>query len=297
MKRFILDILRFFGIVLLCFLSLELPIQLNYEHQIAASADWQCLKGINADILIVGNSRVESGFDPVLIEKETGLSCFVLAQTGWQSALLRRKLERYLEENTAPSFVVVQADPIHLASRSDWYAKSNFLKYLFLDREGLFETMSVYQGFHWYEFFIPFVRYQGVPGRYIRDAFNLPMELDKTKGYKANKGVFRNEPVPVDGMGLDYDKIQFLSEFFEQAPLADGIAVFPLVSRHLYPKINDIPALTQFCQEKGIAFLNCNNDIKNKPDSIFSNHTHANYLGAKLQTELLISSINALQLP
>ena len=296
MKQFIIELAKFSGIVLLCFLSLEIPIQVNYKHQIAASADWQCLKGINADILIVGNSRVESGFDPVLIEKETGLSCFVLAQTGWQSALLRRKLERYLEENTAPSFLVVQADPIHLASRSDWYAKSNFLKYLFLDREGLFETMRNYQGFHFYEFFIPFIRYQGVPGRYIRDAFNLPMELDKTKGFKANKGVFRNEAIPVDGMNMCDHEIQFLNEFFEQAPLAAGIAVFPLVSRHLYPKINDIPQLTQFCHEKNIAFLNCNEAINDKPDSIFSNHTHANYLGAKLQTELLISSIHALQL-
>jgi len=297
MKRFILDILRFFGIVLLCFLSLELPIQLNYEHQIAASADWQCMSDIDADILIVGNSRVESGFDPIAIENATGLSCYVLAQTGWQSRLLRRKLERYLENNSYPAFLIVQADPIHLNSRKDWYAKSNFLKYLFLDREGLYETMSVYQGFHWYEFFIPFIRYQGVPGRFIRDALNLPMTLDKTKGFKANRGIFRNDSIPIEGMSMNDSEIEFLNEFFDQTPSAIGIAIFPLVSPYLYPKIKNLSELQEFCEARDLVFVNCNESILGRPDSIYSNHTHANHYGAKLQTELLISHVNALQLP
>ena len=240
MKRFVLDLARFFGITLLCFLALELPIQLNYKYQIAASADWQCMNDINADILIVGNSRVESGFNPIAIENATELSCYVLAQTGWQSRLLKRKLERYLENNSPPTFLIVQADPIHLNTRSTWYSKSNFLKYLFLDREGLFETMSVYQGFHWYEFYIPFIRYKGVPGRYIRDAFNIPMRLEKTKGYKANMGSFRNDSIPIETMSMDVSEIEFLSEFFDQTPSAIGIAVFPLVSAYLYPKVKNI---------------------------------------------------------
>jgi hypothetical protein len=297
MKRFILDLGKFCGLLLLCFFALEIPIQLNYKHQISASADWQCLEDINADILIVGNSRVESGFDPIMIENATGLSCFVLAQTGWQSALLRLKLERYLENNRPPSFLVVQADPLHLTTRKDWYSKSNFLKYLFMDREGLFTTLQGYQGFHWYEFYIPFIRYIGVPGRYIRDALNLPMELDKVKGFKPNKGTFRNDSIPIEGMGMADSEIDFLREFFNQTPSATSIAVFPLMSNYLYPKIDDIPKLSEFCATENVLFLNCNKLIENKPDSIYSNHTHANQYGAQIQTELLISHINALQLP
>ena len=123
------------------------------------------------------------------------------------------------------------------------------------------------------------------------------MELDKTKGFKANKEVFYNAAIPFDSISMGYHEIQLMNEFFEQVPLATGISVFPLVSRHLYPKINDIPVLKQFCEENAIAFLNCNDATENKPDSIFSDHVHANDLGAKLQTELLISSIHALQLP
>ena len=132
MAKFLKEIGLFLLILLGVFLALEVPIQVNYDTQISERADWQCLDSINADILVVGNSRVEGGFDPMAIEEGTGYVTYLLTQSGWQAPVLRQKLENYLLVNEPPTWLVIQADPIHLKARKDWYAKSQFLKYCLL---------------------------------------------------------------------------------------------------------------------------------------------------------------------
>ena len=276
---------------LMALLILELPVQWNYEHQITDAGDWHRLDSINAEVLIIGNSRVESGFDATKIEAQTGLKTYCLVQTGWQSRLLRKKLENYLQVNRPPRFLVIQSDPLHLGTRSDWYAKPIFLKFLFLDRENLYETMKAYKGFHWYEFYIPFVRYIGLLGRYIRDALNIPYPLHRVKGYRPNNGRNRNEPIPFDELSMTQEDIDYLSEFYKQCPKANHIALFPLVTPALYPRINGVDNLSQFCIENQVEFINLNEIIIAKPDSIFSNHTHVNSWGAAQQSNELIHAL------
>jgi len=297
MRQFLNQIGLFLILLLGVFLVLEAPVQINYDTQISAVADWQCLDSINADILVVGNSRVESGFNPIAIEKATGYEAFLLTQTGWQAPLLKKKLENYMLVNEPPIWLVIQADPIHLNTRSDWYAKSQFLKYLFLDRENLQETVRPYKGYRWFEFVVPFIRYQGVPGRYVRDALGIPMELDKMKGYKPNKGRNRHEPIPFDSCKIELESLKILEDFYELSPTSIKMGVYPLVSPELYDRTMGVTNIERFCADHGIQFINANELIKHKPDSIYSNHTHANIYGAMMQTQLLTDRINALQLP
>ena len=294
MKDFLNRLSLSITLILVAFLILELPVQWNYDHQITDAGDWHKLDNINADILIIGNSRVESGFDATVVEAKTGLKTHCLVQTGWQSRLLRKKLEHYLKVNPQPKYLVVQSDPLHLGTRSDWYAKPSFLKYLFLDREDLFDTMKPYKGFHWYEFFIPYVRYMGLPGRYIRDALNLPFPLHRVKGYRPNHGRNRNEPIPYGKLSMIDSDIEFLSEFYSQCPQSKRVAVFPLVTPSLYDRVSGVDELNRFCNSNQVMLIDLNTAISEKPDSIFSNHTHVNEWGAVKQTNHLI---NALQQP
>lgn len=297
MAKFLKEIGLFLLILFGVFLGLEVPIQVNYDIQISERADWQCLDNINADILIVGNSRVESGFDPISIQEATGYDIYLLTQSGWTAPVLKKKLENYLLVNEPPDWLVIQADPIHLNSRRDWYAKSQFLKYLFLDRENLQETMRLYEGYRWFEFVVPSIRYQGVPGRYVRDAFGIPLELEKIKGYKANLGQNKHEPIPYDSCIIHEESLEILEDFFALSPASVKMGVYPLVSPELYERTTGVNNIESYCEARGIHFINANDLITHKPDSIFSNHTHANIYGAKMQTQLLIDQINALQLP
>ena len=67
--------------------------------------------------------------------------------------------------------------------------------------------MKAYKGFHWYEFYMPFVRYMGLPGRYVRDALNIPFPLHREKGYRPNNGRNRNEPIPFDELSMTQEDI------------------------------------------------------------------------------------------
>lgn len=287
----------FLVVLALVFIGLEIPIQLNYSKKIHDYSDWQCLDDINAEILIVGNSRIESGFDPSLIEKSTGLSTFLLTQSGWRAPLLKRKLTNYLEVNKAPLFLIVQADPIHLDKREDWHAKKHFLKYLFLDRENIAEAMQAYEGYHHYEFLFPFIRYRGYANRYVRDALGIPMKLEHVKGYLPLEQENRQGPIPFDTCSMTPGSVAILGEFYQLSPNSKKIGVYPLVSKELYSRIFGLENLMDFCASQQIDLLNANDLILEKPDSIFYDHSHANIRGALLQTELLIDHINALQRP
>jgi hypothetical protein len=297
MRKFLIQTALFLALLLGVFLALELPIQINYYTQISERSDWQCLDSINADILIVGNSRVEGGFDPIAIDKATGLETYLLTQSGWEAPILRKKLENYMLVNEPPIWLVIQADPIHLTTRSDWYDKKQFLKYLFLDRENLQETMRPYEGYHWYEFAIPFIRYRGVPNRYIRDALGIPMELNKIKGYKPKKERYQHEPIPYDSCVIELESVKILQDFFSLSPNSMEMGVYPLVSSELYEKTFGVANIEHFCAAQGIHFVNANELIQYKPDSIYSNHTHTNIYGAQMQTQLMIDYINDVQLP
>lgn len=297
MRKFLIQTALFLALLLGVFLALEVPIQINYDTQISERSDWQCLDSINADILIVGNSRVEGGFDPIAIDKATGLETYLLTQSGWDAPVLRKKLENYMLVNKPPMWLVIQADPILLKTRRDWYGKKQFLKYLFLDRENLQETMRPYEGYHWYEFNIPFIRYRGVPNRYVRDALGIPMELDKIKGYKPMKERYQHEPIPFDSCIIEPESIELLEDFYSLSPNSMKMGVYPLFSSELYERTFGVANIERFCVEQGIGFVNANELIQHKPDSIYSNHTHPNIYGAQMQTQLVINYINDVQLP
>lgn len=289
MKKFLNQIGLFLLLLTGVFLALELPVQMNYHKRISNQADWQCLEGINAEVLIIGNSRAWTGFDASKIEVATGLTTYVLAQDGWQIDLLRIKLRNYLLVNDCPDVMFVQADPSFLATRNDWYDKAEFLKYLFLDRERIRSAMRPYLGFRSYEFFIPFIRYAGFSGRYVRDAFALPRNVNRVKGFKSMTHC-SNElgPIPYDSIGIQNEHFGKMEELFCQCATSKEVALFPLVSDEYYRRFKSEDALANYCRDKEFELLNINGIFPNPPDSIFYNHEHADEYGAQLQTDILI---------
>lgn len=298
MAQFLKQFLLFITLIATVLCGLELPIQLNYETRISNHSDWHSLENINAEILVIGNSRVWTGFDASKIQEVTGKSTYILAQDGWQIDLLRAKFRHYLKSNSKPQILIIQADQAFLGKRRDWYGKSDFLKYIFMDREDLMSQMRTYDGYIWYEVWIPFVRYAGVPGRYVRDAFALPFSVNRVQGFRARPATNKPlETIPFDSLTIKEEFVQELDMIFSQSPESERIIVFPLVSSSLYPKIKGEQHIREYSDARGIDYLNLNTSYPNPPDSIFDNHTHVNIYGATVQTLQLIELLNALQLP
>lgn len=298
MALFIKRLFEFIVLITVVLCLLELPIQLNYKTRISNHSDWHSLENINAEILIIGNSRAWTGFDAVKIQESTGKSTYILAQDGWQMDLLIAKFRHYLKSNVDPEILIVQADQAFLGKRRDWYGKSDFLKYIFMDKLDLMSDMRTYDGYHWYEVWIPFIRYAGVPGRYIRDAFAMPFHVDRVQGYSARPVTNNPLPtIPFDSITIKKEYVEKLDDFFSQSEDSERTIVFPLVSAALYPRIKGEQHIRKYSDDNGINYLNLNSSYPNPPDSIFDNHTHVNAHGAEVQTMKLIELINALQLP
>ena len=66
--------------------------------------------GINADIIIMGNSRGFSHFEPWTIDSITGMSCNNLGLGGYSITVQTLKYQLYRLHNTKPKMIIQQVD-------------------------------------------------------------------------------------------------------------------------------------------------------------------------------------------
>ena len=299
MRRFFVQFGQFSGAFLALLFLLEIPIQWNYKTQNADMADWQKLEGINADIVFIGNSRTWHSLDADTASQKTGHNIYALAQDGWQVRLLNQKLKTYLKQNRQPEFFFIQADPAFLGTRTNWYSKSNFLKYLFLDREGLQDLMKAYEGYHWWDWSIPTIRYAGLPGRYIIDATGSNMRIHRRHGtLPESAGVQERLPaIPMDVWKCSVRSTAWIDSLKGQCPSSKIILWHPPISQALSEK-RDITAITSYSIEHNVPLFDLGK--ASLADSMFKDNTHVNKFGSIWTTDTVVAFIqelNALQQP
>jgi len=299
MKRFLHQATLFLGVSLAILMALEIPIQWNYEIQNADMADWQKLGGINADIVFIGNSRTWHSLDAHKASEKTGRNIYALAQDGWQARLLNRKLRNYLQQNRSPDIIFIQSDPAFCGTRTNWYSKSNFLKYLFLDREDLQDLMKAYEGYHWWDWSIPAIRYAGLPGRYLTDATGSNMGIYRRHGtLPESAGVQKRlPPIPMDDWKCSVKSTAWIDSLKRQCPSSQIVLWHPPISQALFEK-RDISAIASYSKEHNTPLLDLGK--ASLEDSLFKDNTHVNKFGSIWTTDTVIAFIqelNALQQP
>jgi hypothetical protein len=297
--------------VLLMLCLLEFPIQLNYSTVNSPIGDWQTLEGQNAQILIVGNSRGWTTYNPEVIEKILGKSTFVLSQDGWNADLMKVKSAYYVSRNSDPEIILLQCDPSMVSERKEWYSKKDFLKYLLFDRINIRTFASNLSGYRWWDFFVPTARYFGSPKRYLQDAIGNYTPLNrryerftknrKHKGFCAYKCIPGFATVIPDNsiwtQEIDSARFESLTKIRELFPSSKVIFTFPPVSHNLFQKLDLIP-YQNFAAKFGQELLVHQHDTY-FDDDLFYDHTHVNVLGSNKVTDHLIQHIteHALQLP
>lgn len=294
MRRFILQSCYFILGMTGCFLLLELPVQWNYAIQNSDMGDWQALADIDADIVLVGNSRTWTTYNTEYMSQKLGASVYALAQDGWECNLLETKLKHYLSQNNIPEFIFIQADPAILGHRDDWYDKPNFLKYLWLDREGLHSTMRGYEGNHWWEWGIPFIRYLSYPHTYIRDSTGGHDPLNRRYGSWPDSSTTAHplSKLPITKWSISEDALAYL----ERVSSIQGSEIYFFAS----PISQTLSTISEFEPIKAKAacldldFIDLTR--QGLPDSYFRNHTHVNRFGSEWATDTLTAFIRQIQI-
>ena len=99
---------------------------------------------VNADILVVGSSRAQHGFDPRIISRQTKKSVYNIGLDGTQIDLQAALFFTYLRHNRKPEFLILSLDVHNLSSTRDRDIYHSGLYMADLDEPDLFPAMSNY---------------------------------------------------------------------------------------------------------------------------------------------------------
>lgn len=142
----------------------------------------------NFDLLIIGSSRAESHFRPDIIDSTTGLNSYNAGMVGATFPFIEGTLEAYLENSSAPKYVVLNID-YHMFVASDDSIRYFPSYFPFLSNEALYSKFSErdkrFIAFKW----IPFYSMPYFGTKYLNNSlrgfFDIPGKYDSTyiKGY------------------------------------------------------------------------------------------------------------------
>lgn len=167
--------------------------------------------------LILGSSRAEMHYDPVLIDHLTGWNTFNLSMAGAGTEAAYRLLKLYLVNSKVPERIFYEADLNFLyQDKEDLYRFNNFFPYLGNRniRENLSHLEPRLPCFHWIAYYSwPYTGWDNLNSS-LRSWFRLPLPEGEhyTKGFLPGpvKGELPYEPIVKENTSLSDHHRQFL---------------------------------------------------------------------------------------
>ena len=136
MKRFLIRlILCFIVLVVICMIPCRI-----YEKKAKECTDMEPysrinlvdnLKNFNADVVVLGNSRAECGYNVSILDSLTGKKWLNLGISGYPFDMQCNVMyKRYLEQNSKPQFIILETSPITSFRRSQRTYNIEMLPYV-----------------------------------------------------------------------------------------------------------------------------------------------------------------------
>ena len=249
----------------------------------------------NSDLVILGNSRGLSHFEPWTISEKTGLSVYNLSIGGYAFNVQQLKYEYYLLHNDKPKIIVQQVD--YYTMRTDAIPHNHQSEqYMPLIYERGIRGKLKECGYTWLDLNCPLYRYFGyqqVIKNGLLEALHLKHYVNdpSRRGHHYEKGeidIERNEQLETIEAKMD-PASQALFESFLAKCQAEGIKVI-LVNSPTYigrtKKTNGLEEVNRYfeavAEEYGAEYLNYENCELNEDASNFAAAVHLNEKGTHL---------------
>ena len=293
MKQFILNI----GWILLLSIATTSAVELFIFWQMDNRRahlleDWPDMKGLDVDIVFLGNSRIAGHVVPDIACHDVGKSCYNLAYHGYTSQMGAHRLD-YLLDNAArkPKSVAVQLDLSFCARegvQKNFPMKDGVLRYFFWDNIGINKYFRDYENWRELDAYIPLLRYKGYPlvfvkhvlgwNRWDRRAGKGFWHTDKRVGFELeNAPLDSNMPVSLCGIDSICSKQNI-----------ELIGIIPPSPRSCFrPAEHILDSLSQ-----SIVILDYSNLFAGQESAYFYDQAHfssagAEYFSQKLNADLL----------
>ena len=152
-------------------------------------------KQMDADIVILGNSRAAGSYHPMILDSILHVNSWNLGVSGQPFCVSWLRWELYRRNNATPKLLVINIDYSELEMVTNGYEKEQYYPYL---KDTLVQPYLDLYGMSWMEKHIPMYRYRGdykliciglgellgirhdTKGDYYKGYSNLPAEWDGT---------------------------------------------------------------------------------------------------------------------
>lgn len=290
MKIFLIKIVLLIIAILLVALGFELLIdnKLKQGNIYYFQGDWHDLKNHNADVVLVGNSRIWVQMDPVLIERNTGMKVDIIAMDGQGCHMVWLKFKEYLKGNKPPKKVFLLFDSYFSTGPGNLHGFSRIQQYFFYDRIDL-RSLSNHDGYTWLYHYLPLAAIEHC----LLFKVLTNDTLDYSESYEAIKG-FKREPIGFEGdwnnpqvQTLETNSISSYIDSFYFYCAKNNIELYSIYPPQTYQSFRKFSGMEEIIAyhnalnvalNKSYKFLNYNS-VKYSDSALYRNHTHLNTRG------------------
>ena len=211
MKKFLIHIGIILVITYIAFFGLDTIITHNLQHSDALMfSRWNQVvyDTTQYDVLINGNSRAWTFYDPFIIDSICGVKSYNLGLDGrWLPSQIAR-YKFYRQYHNPPKVIVQSVEQFTLSAENNKFEREQFTPYLYMG--SLYEDIHTDEGYTFVDRYIPFVRYIGYRN-VIFEGLGLHNDLNRCgqyyyQGFRVNNGEWRtNTGFTIDSISFDSD--------------------------------------------------------------------------------------------
>lgn len=262
---------------------------------------------IDADIAIYGSSRAWHHFDPRIIGDSLHATAYnfgIDAHNFWLEYLRHKE---YLRYNKKPKLILMSVDVFSFEKKPELINADQFLPYLF--RKDVREFTSSYEGYSWFDYRLPLLRYYGKMEVMLRAVKNFAGRNGgapaRVKGYMGVKKKWNSDMDMAKQrkkhyrVNLDTASIQLFDTFLAECQ-AGGIPVVIIYSpeyiegQHFTQNREEgMKLYRDFSKKYNVPFLDYSADAMCTDREYFYNATHLNRYGAEVFTRKLVTDLKS----
>lgn len=264
-------------------------------------------------LVIFGNSRAQAHFDPLGIEKQTGISAYNLGTPGVNLDFERVKWRSFLAHNR-PEIVVQNVDVLALSDKNI-ADKKPFLPYY--SQPEMLDLLCQHDAAASIEKWIPMSKYRGFEPLVLQGIggwFKKGKAYGKSKGYQKHtqswNGDFERFIKELHGKNVDYSTTQFRVGFERLQQEIDDCKerniLLILVWTPQYRGLSKLqePTFSRIKRQvaamagkNGVAFWDFSNNSITDDQHYFYNSFHMNVNGVEVFTRQFADSLKTLKWP
>lgn len=292
MKRYIVKIFLFFGLVVLIDYVFGQVCQYMFSHPKGGETRnlHYLVKECDRDIVVMGSSRAHCHYDDKMIEDSVGLTCYNAGVEG-NGIIMMYGLYKLMEHK--PQMIIYDVEPSFdcLEYAEDQHNTRYVSVLKFFKGDVVDEILAQVS---------PSLVYKNKSNLYRYNTRFITVAKDflrgsgiKQYGFDPALGEMSEEPVHNEEKkhNVDETKVHFVKKFIEETS-KDGVKVIFVASPKYGYDGNSLEPIKKVCKQAGIPFFDYSDDERFKRLDFFKEPMHMNENGAREFSSMIIDLLS-----